>query len=266
VRGGEVGGLGVVELEGVRKEGGEEGGAFERASGIVGEDEGGGHGESTVMLSLAWSTRGYWASRSGFHRSVGVGLNKARSCWHNSSANIAVTRDLFLASLPRHSSGTRWTFRVLLEFDPDADSYSAGVTEDEARTTTEEVILLYLAPVEITLPGRATVTSPAHCPVDRGRNHLLGVLRTCSPREAINSIMDTSRTQAIQLTVETEEMYGAFSPDRSLLTSRRRWSQSQSPNLRGRHGALSPHGVWAQRTCCRSCLDNGSTGNRFRRF
>jgi len=50
--GGEVAGLGVVDLEGCGKEGGEEGGAFERASGIVGEDEGGGHGPFIVRLRL----------------------------------------------------------------------------------------------------------------------------------------------------------------------------------------------------------------------
>lgn len=46
--GGEVASLGVVNLEGCGKEGGEQRGAFQRASGIVGEDEGGGHGELIV--------------------------------------------------------------------------------------------------------------------------------------------------------------------------------------------------------------------------
>lgn len=61
------------------------------------------------------------------------------------------------------------TFRVVLEFDPDTDSYSAvcpelpgctsaGVTEDEARTNIEEAIRLYLAPAEIALPSSAKLS------------------------------------------------------------------------------------------------------------
>lgn len=61
------------------------------------------------------------------------------------------------------------TFRVVLEFDPDTNSYSAvcpelpgcasaGVTEDEARTNIEEAIRLYLDPSPQTLPDAAKVT------------------------------------------------------------------------------------------------------------
>ena len=60
-------------------------------------------------------------------------------------------------------------FRVVLEFDPAANSYSAvcpelpgcssaGVTEDEARANIEEAIRLYLAPAEIALPDRAKLS------------------------------------------------------------------------------------------------------------
>lgn len=56
------------------------------------------------------------------------------------------------------------TFRILLEFDKEANSYSAvcpelpgcasaGDTEDEARANIEEAIRLYLEPVELTLSG-----------------------------------------------------------------------------------------------------------------
>ncbi len=58
------------------------------------------------------------------------------------------------------------TFRIVLEFDPEANCYSAicpelpgcasaGVTEDEARANIEEAIRLYLAPTEISLPETA---------------------------------------------------------------------------------------------------------------
>ena len=61
------------------------------------------------------------------------------------------------------------TFRVLLEFDRDTESYSAicpelpgccsaGVTEDEARTNIEEAIRLYLAPAKIALPSNAKLS------------------------------------------------------------------------------------------------------------
>ena len=58
------------------------------------------------------------------------------------------------------------TFRIVLEFDKEADSYSAvcpelpgcasaGLTEEEARTNIEEAIRLYLSPTEISLPVTA---------------------------------------------------------------------------------------------------------------
>lgn len=58
------------------------------------------------------------------------------------------------------------TFRIVLEFDPEASSYSAvcpelpgcasvGDTEEEARKNIQEAIELYLAPSEITLPENA---------------------------------------------------------------------------------------------------------------
>ena len=61
------------------------------------------------------------------------------------------------------------TFRVVLEFDPDTNCYSAvcpelpgcssaGMTEDDARANIEEAIRLYLAPTEITLPDRAKLS------------------------------------------------------------------------------------------------------------
>ena len=57
-------------------------------------------------------------------------------------------------------------FRVVLEFDPEAGSYSAvcpelpgcasaGITEEEARANIREAIELYLAPGEIGLPETA---------------------------------------------------------------------------------------------------------------
>lgn len=57
-------------------------------------------------------------------------------------------------------------FRVVLEFDPEVQSYSAvcpelpgcasaGDTEDEARRNIEEAIKLYLAPAELSLPDNA---------------------------------------------------------------------------------------------------------------
>ena len=57
-------------------------------------------------------------------------------------------------------------FRVVLEFDPETDSYSAicpelpgcasaGETEDEARRGIEEAIRLYLSPAEIEVPPTA---------------------------------------------------------------------------------------------------------------
>lgn len=58
------------------------------------------------------------------------------------------------------------TFRIVLEFDPEAGSFSAtcpelpgcasaGETEEEARRNITEAIELYLAPSEIDLPGNA---------------------------------------------------------------------------------------------------------------
>jgi predicted RNase H-like HicB family nuclease len=60
----------------------------------------------------------------------------------------------------------RMTFRVVVEFDPEAGAYSAvcpelpgcasaGLTEAEARANIEEAIRLYLAPSPIELPDRA---------------------------------------------------------------------------------------------------------------
>ena len=60
-------------------------------------------------------------------------------------------------------------FRVVLEFDPETQSYSAvcpelpgcasaGFTEDDARTNIEEAIRLYLAPAEIALPSTAKLS------------------------------------------------------------------------------------------------------------
>jgi predicted RNase H-like HicB family nuclease len=57
-------------------------------------------------------------------------------------------------------------FRVILEYDPEAESYSAvcpelpgcasaGATEEEARRGIEEAIQLYLSPSEIDLPPAA---------------------------------------------------------------------------------------------------------------
>lgn len=57
-------------------------------------------------------------------------------------------------------------FRVILEYDPVAESYSAvcpelpgcasaGETEAEARKNIEEAIRLYLAPSDLDLPGTA---------------------------------------------------------------------------------------------------------------
>jgi len=57
-------------------------------------------------------------------------------------------------------------FRIVLEFDSVADSFStfcpelpgcasAGDTEEEARQNIEEAIRLYLAPADINLPDNA---------------------------------------------------------------------------------------------------------------
>jgi predicted RNase H-like HicB family nuclease len=58
------------------------------------------------------------------------------------------------------------TFRVVLDFDPEANSYSAvcpelpgcasaGETEAAARANIEEAIRLYLEPTEIVVPPTA---------------------------------------------------------------------------------------------------------------
>jgi predicted RNase H-like HicB family nuclease len=58
------------------------------------------------------------------------------------------------------------TFRVVIEYDPETDSYSAvcpelpgcvsaGVTEEEARRNIEEAIQLYLEPDDIEIPETA---------------------------------------------------------------------------------------------------------------
>lgn len=60
------------------------------------------------------------------------------------------------------------TFRIVLEFDPQTNSYSAvcpdlpgcasaGETENEARANIEAAIRLYLSPAEIDLPPAAKV-------------------------------------------------------------------------------------------------------------
>lgn len=57
-------------------------------------------------------------------------------------------------------------FRIVLEFDPETESFSAvcpelpgcasaGETEEQARSNIEEAIKLYLAPAEIPLSGKA---------------------------------------------------------------------------------------------------------------
>lgn len=72
----------------------------------------------------------------------------------------------------RANSRPRWhyteamKFRIVLEFDPEAGSYSAvcpelpgcvsaGDTEEEARRNIEEAIRLYLSPAEIPLSEHA---------------------------------------------------------------------------------------------------------------
>ena len=58
------------------------------------------------------------------------------------------------------------TFRVVIEYDPGAESYSAvcpelpgcasaGLTEEEARRNIEEAIRLYLEPDDIDIPENA---------------------------------------------------------------------------------------------------------------
>lgn len=58
------------------------------------------------------------------------------------------------------------TFRVVIEFDSETNSFSAvcpelpgcasaGDSEEEVRANIEEAIRLYLAPAELTLPEKA---------------------------------------------------------------------------------------------------------------
>ena len=60
----------------------------------------------------------------------------------------------------------RMTFRIILEYDPEVEAWSAvcpelrgcasaGDTEDEAKRNIKEAIELYLAPSEIELPDDA---------------------------------------------------------------------------------------------------------------
>lgn len=79
---------------------------------------------------------------------------------------------IYSRSEPPRATGRAWgytasmTFRVVLEYDPEADSFSAvcpelpgctsaGETEDEARLGIEEAIRLYLSPAEIEMPPTA---------------------------------------------------------------------------------------------------------------
>jgi predicted RNase H-like HicB family nuclease len=66
-------------------------------------------------------------------------------------------------------------FRVVIEFDREAQSYSAvcpelpgcasaGETEEEARANMEEAIKLYLAPSDIALPEISSAVSPLCAP------------------------------------------------------------------------------------------------------
>lgn len=61
------------------------------------------------------------------------------------------------------------TFRVVIEFDAETNSYSAvcpelpgcasaGDTEYEARANIEEAIRLYLKPIDLSLPADAKLT------------------------------------------------------------------------------------------------------------
>ena len=60
-------------------------------------------------------------------------------------------------------------FRVVIEFDPEVNAYSAvcpelpgcastGDSEDEARANIAEAIRLYLAPAELSLPETAKLS------------------------------------------------------------------------------------------------------------
>ncbi|MBI1898479.1 MAG: type II toxin-antitoxin system HicB family antitoxin [Acidobacteria bacterium] len=72
-------------------------------------------------------------------------------------------------------------FRVVLEYDPEVESYSAvcpelpgcasaGETEEEARRGIEEAIRLYLSPAEIELSPTA---KPSCRPLDRSPSFIV---------------------------------------------------------------------------------------------
>jgi predicted RNase H-like HicB family nuclease len=76
---------------------------------------------------------------------------------------------VFKSCAPAVAYNEDMKFRVVIEFDPDVNSYSAicpelpgcasvGDTEDEARVNIEEAIRLYLAPAEISLPDNAKLS------------------------------------------------------------------------------------------------------------
>lgn len=65
-------------------------------------------------------------------------------------------------------------FRIVLEFDPETDSYSAvcpelpgcasaGDTEEEARNAIEDAIRLYLAPVDLTFHSAGQALEATNC-------------------------------------------------------------------------------------------------------
>ena len=75
---------------------------------------------------------------------------------------VSVSRAISL----RNAETEIMKFRIVLQFDKEADSYSAvcpelpgcasaGVTEEEARANIVEAIRLYLTPSEIALPETA---------------------------------------------------------------------------------------------------------------
>ena len=81
-------------------------------------------------------------------------------------------------------------FRVVLEYDPEAESFSAvcpelpgctsaGETEAEARQGIEEAIQLYLSPAEIELSKWRNVSTAKQVivPFHRGRILPLGTMR-----------------------------------------------------------------------------------------
>src|SRR5258708_29906153 len=84
----------------------------------------------------------------------------------------------------------RMTFRVVVEFDPEAKSYSAvcpelpgcasaGETEAEARQNIAEAIRLYLAPSDLDLPEHAKLVEVMLCERETPRltsDHVIRVL------------------------------------------------------------------------------------------